>query len=232
MLRLFRVLVIAIAAVSAATVAIPAHAADSPRELLVSAAFGTRDKATALARIDSALRGAEATLARRPADREAQLQRALAISYRGKLNRNRGDLIVARKVFEALVAAQPGDPESLMALAGWNLGAIIELGPMMARAGLGARKGWGLKALDRAVALGAGRPIFSAFASFTRIQLDAADVAEARRLAEMAVAAAATTPVDRIMQRQAAALLPLLRAGNGKAAARSAGLLLPFGRLQ
>jgi hypothetical protein len=119
-----------------------------------------------------------------------------------------------------------------MALAGWNLGAVIELGSTMARVGLGARKAWGLQALDRAVALGGGRPLFLAFASFTRIQLDPGDVAEARRLAELAVAGQAATPIDRIMQRQAAALLPLLRAGNGKAASRSAALLLPFGRLE
>ena len=228
----FRRLIAPVAIVSAIAAVQPALAAPTPREMLLSAAFGTRDKAVALARIDAALRGADATLARNPSDREAQLQRALAISYRGKLNRNRSDLVAARAGFEALVAARPGDPESLMALAGWNLGAVIELGPMMARAGLGARKAFGLQALARAVSLGSGRPLFPAFASFTRIQLDPRDVKEALRLAELAVAGAAATPVDRIMQRQAASLLPLLRAGNGKAAARSAAFLLPFGRLQ
>ena len=230
--RLSYCLSAAIAAASISFTAAPAFAADTPRDLLVSAAFGTRDKSVALARIASALRGTEAALARNPADREAQLQRALALSYRGKLNRNRADLIAARKGFEALVASRPGDAESLLALAGWNLGAVIELGPMMARAGLGARKALGLKALDRAVALGDGRAMFPAFASFTRIQLDPADIEEARRLAELAVSAVAATQVDRIMQRQAAAILPLLRAGNGKAAAKSATLMLPFGRIE
>lgn len=232
MMRLLNGLAIWVAAVSAFAFAAPADAAPTPRELLISAAFGTRDKAVALARIETALRGAEAAIARRPADREARLQRALAISYRGKLNRNRADLILARKSFEALVASQPGDAESLMALAGWNLGAVIELGSTMARVGLGARKAWGLQALDRAVALGGGRPLFLAFASFTRIQLDPGDVKEARRLAELAAAAPATTPVDRIMQRQAASLLPLLRAGKGDAASKTAAFLLPFGRLE
>ena len=197
-------------AASLALLATPAQA-QTPRELLVSAAYGTRDKAVALARVETALRNADATLARSPNDREAQLQRALAIGYRGKLKRNRGDLLVARKGFEALIASRPADAEPLMALAGWDLGAIIELGPMMARAGLGARKSRGIEALDRAVALAAGRPLFPAFASITRIQVDPADVKEARRLAELALAGAATTALDRIMQRHAAALLPLLR---------------------
>jgi hypothetical protein len=74
--------------------------------------------------------------------------------------------------------------------------------------------------------------MFAAFASLTRIQLDPSDVKEARRLAELAVSAVAATHVDKIMQRQAAALLPLLRAGNGKAAAKSATLMLPFGRVE
>jgi hypothetical protein len=230
--RVLHGLAISIAAVSAIAFTAPAFAADTPRELLVSAAFGTRDKQVALSRIDSALRGAEAALARNPADHEARLQRALAIGYRGKLNRSRADLMVARKGFEELIASQPRDAEALMALAGWNLGAVIELGPMMARAGLGARKAWGLQALDRAVSLGAGQPLYFAVASFTRIQLDPGDIKEARRLAELAVAAIPRTPVDRIMQLRAAALLPLLRAGNGSAAAKSAGFMLPFGRLQ
>jgi hypothetical protein len=232
MARAFHLHAVALVALASFGVASPVRAAASPRELLVSAAFGTRDKAVALARIDLALKGAEAILARQPKDHEARLQRAMALSYRGKLTRNRADLVAARQGFESLVASRPGDAEPLMALAGWNLGAIIELGPLMARAGLGARKAPGIQQLDRAVALGAGRPLFTAFASFTRIQLDPNDIVESRRLAELAIAAIATTQIDKIMQRQAAALLPLLRAGNGKAAAKSATILLPFGRLQ
>ncbi|MDB5720473.1 MAG: hypothetical protein JWP15_1091 [Alphaproteobacteria bacterium] len=231
-MRAYHCLSAALAISCAVGAASPAWAGDTPRELLISAAFGTHDKAVALARIDAALKGAEAALARNPRDREARLQRAMAISYRGKLNRNRSDLVAARESFEALVKSQPGDPESLMALAGWNLGAIIELGPFMARAGLGARKAQGMQALDRAVVLGGGHPLFTAFASFTRIQLDPSDVAESRRLAELAVSQIAATQIDRIMQRQAATLLPLLRAGNGRAAAKTASILLPFGRLQ
>jgi hypothetical protein len=209
----------------------PALAAATPRDFLVSAAFATRDKGTALARINAAVSAADALLARNPGDYEARLQRAVAISYRGKLTRNRGDLVAARQAFERLVVAQPRDAEAQMALAGWNLGAVIELGPFMARTALGARSATGLQALDRSVALGGGRPLFPAFASLTLIQLDPKQVDRSRRLAEAAVQDKAASPIDRIMQRQAAALIPLLREGNGKAAAKAATRLLPFGEL-
>lgn len=221
-----------LAFVAVLAVASPAFAADSPRELLVSAAFGTRDRAIALARIDAAIKCADRVLAHDPADREARLQRAMAIGYRGKLKRNRADLIAARGTFEALVLAQPRDAEAQMALAGWHLGAVIELGSLMARTGLGARKAVGLQALERAIALGGGRSLYPAYASMTLIQLDPDDIARGRKLAEAAVNARVATPIDLLMQRQAAALLTALRPGNGKAAARTAKQLLPFGRLQ
>ena len=218
-------------AVAALVAPQPACAAESPRDFLVSAAFATHDKGTALTRINAALKAADALLARNPADYEARLQRAVAISYRGKLTRSRADLVAAREAFEALVAAQPRDAEAQMALAGWNLGAVIELGPFMARAALGARRASGLQELDRSLALGRGRPLFPAFASLTLIQLDPSDVARSRRLAEAAVQEKAASPIDRIMQHQVAALIPLLRDGNGKAAAKAAVRLLPFGQL-
>lgn len=207
-------------------------AAETAREILTTAAFSPSDKATALARIDRAIKSAEAVLAHDPNDREAHLQRALAISYRGKLTRSRSDLLVARRGFETAVAADPRSAEAQMALAGWHLGAVIELGSFMARTLLGARKDTGLQALDRSLALGGDRAFFPAVASLHRIQLDPGDVAGTRRLAETAVKARADTPIDRLMQKQAAILLESLRKGDGKAAAKIAKLLLPFGRLR
>jgi len=210
----------------------PAAAAETPRDILMGAAFTVPDKATALARIDRALKLAEAALARNSKDADARLQRAMAISYRGKLTRSRADVLAARRDFEALAAANPRHAEVQLALAGWHLESVAELGGLVARTALGARKATGLQTLNRALALGGNRALFPAFASMIRIQADPADVAGARRLAETALKADASNPVDRMMQRQAAALLPALRKGDGKAAARSAKLLLPFGRVR
>jgi hypothetical protein len=218
------------AIVATAVISCPA-AAETPRALLITAAFHTPDKQTALSRISTALKGAEAAVARNPKDMDARLQCALAISYRGKLTRNRGDLVTARKAFEAVVAADPTNAEAQMALAGWHLGAVIELGPMLARTALGARKATGIEALNQAIRLGGDRPIFPAFASLTHIQLNPGDIPGTRRLAEAAVKRRAATPIDQIMQKQAAALLQALRGGDGKAAAKTAKMLLPFGRI-
>lgn len=219
-------------AACAAIVAVAAPAsAQSARDHLVKAAFSARDKPTALVSVSAALAAADATLARTPGDREAQLQRAIATGYRGKLRRNRGDVQAARKQFEALVAANPRDAEAQMALGGWHLGTIIELGSVVARTGLGARKERGLQALGASLGASGGRAVFPAYASLTRIMIDPKDVAGARQLAETAVRARVARPEDRIMQRHAATLLPLLRAGNGKAAAALAHTLMPFGRL-
>lgn len=207
-------------------------AAQNAREILTSAAFTPSDKPTALASIERAVQAADAVLARNPTDREARLQKALAISYRGKLTRGRGDLATARRTFEAAVAADPNNADAQMALAGWHLGAVIEVGPLLARTMLGARKATGLHAMDRAVALGGNRAFYPALASLHRIQLDPNDVASAQRLAEAAIKAGAPTALDRILQKQASTLLASLRKGNGKASAKLAAQLMPFGRLR
>ena len=217
----------------AAVIALPAPAfAATPRELLVSAAFSTTDKATALARIAAAEKASAAALARNARNRDAQLQHAIAIGYRGQLKRNLHDVKIARRAFEALVASDASDPEAQMALAGWHLGSIIELGSLTARAALGARREAGLRSLDRAVALGRGNAFFPGYASMLRIRLAPSDVAAARQLAEAAVRAPAPTPIDRIIKQRAAALLVPLKAGKGKDAAALATKLMAFGRVQ
>jgi hypothetical protein len=210
----------------------PAAAAENAREILMTAAFASTDKATALAGIDRALKAADAVLVRSPGDQEARLQHALAISYRGKLTRSRTDIMAARRGFEAVLAADPRSADANMAIAGWHLGSIIELGPLLAATMLGAKRSVGLKALDRAVALGGNRAFFPALACLHRIQLDPGDVRSALNLAETAVKADANTPADRVMQKFAAALLVPLRKGNGGAAAKAAKLLLPFARVR
>jgi len=214
-----------------ATVAIISPAqAQHARDILMDAAYASPDKATAQARIGRAIAVADAALKRNPRDQEARLQRGLAISYRGKLTRTRADLLTARRDLEAVVAADPRNPEAQLALAGWHLGAVIELGPMMARTVLGARKATGVQALDRSLALGSDRACIAAMVSLFRIQLDPSDIAGARRLAEAATRADAGTSFDRLMQKQASALLVSLRKGNGKASAATAERLMPFGR--
>ncbi len=204
-------------------------AAATPRELLTQASFQTTDKAAALALISQALSAAEAILAANPGDREAQMQRAVAIGDRAHLTRSPGDAKASRHMFEAFLAANPHDPEAHLAVATWHLD-TVDAG-FFATTMLGAKKDIGLAELNKAIALGGGRPFFTGFAALFRIRLAPNDVATARALAEQAAAAPAPTPLDRIAKHQAQALLIPLRSGDGRTAALLARKLLPFGRL-
>jgi hypothetical protein len=207
-----------------------ASLAATPRDTLAQAAFSPGNKASALARIDQAKAQVDAVLARAPADREARLLSAMALGYRAKLNRSRGDAVEAGKLFTALAAANPRDPEAQAAVGAWHLDAVTALGGFAANMALGAKKAPGFAAMDRAVALGGDRAMFSGLSALLRLALDPGD-AKARPLAEAAARGTTPTALDQIMQRSAAAVLVPLRAGNTRAAAALAKQLLPFGRI-
>lgn len=214
---------------AAMVIAAPALAS-TPRQILTEAAFQARDQATALAQVAQSEAAANAILARVPNDREASVVRAMAIGYRAKLTRNRADALAARKLFTALVAADPRDPEAEAAIGAWHLDSVAALGGLVAGMVLGAHKADGTAAMDRAVGLGGGRAMFPGLAALLRLALDPAD-ARARVLAEEASRGSTVYPLDRLMQRSAAAVLVLLRAGDKRGAQNLAKQLLPFGRL-
>jgi len=203
--------------------------AATPRDILTQASFMTTDKQTALALINKGLAAAEAILAANSDDKEAQMQRGVAIGDRAHLTRSPGDAKTARRIFETFLAANPNDPEAHLAVATWHLD-TVDAG-FFATTVLGAKRDIGLAELDRAVALSGGRPFFTGFAALMRIRLNPADVATARTLAEQAAAAPAPTALDRIAKHQAQAILIPLRSGDGRTAALLARKLLPFGRL-
>jgi hypothetical protein len=207
-----------------------AHAA-APRDTLIRAAFSTHDKTQALALVNEAIGQTQTMLAQNSGDREAQLQQALGIGYRGQLTRSPTDAKTARRALEALVAAEPRNPEVQLALAGWHLTAVGDLGNFLGRTLLGASRDEGFASLDRAVAMGGDRAFFPAYAALIRIKLNTSDTATALRLAQRAATMPAPTPIDRIIQRAAERLIPDLQAGHGDNAARLAKQLLPFGTI-
>jgi hypothetical protein len=209
-----------------------AASAATPRELLLRAAFVARDKTQALGFIGDALVDTRTMLATNANDREAKLQQALAIGYRGQINRSLTDAKAARGALEALAAADPRNPETETALAGWHLTAVGDLGGFLARSVLGASKATGLATLDRAVALGGNRAFFPAYAALIRIRIDPSDTATPLALAQRAVAAAAPSPLDRVLQGAVQKLIVPLKAGDGSGAATLAKQLLPFGQLK
>lgn len=207
----------------------PVQAA-APRQILAEAAFLTRDKAAALAQIADAEKAAAAALARDPADRDAAFARAMAIGYKAKLARHRGEALEARRLFEALAAADPRDAEAAAAVGTWHLDSVIDLGGIVAGMAIGAKKATGYAMTDRAVALGGNRAMYPGLAALLRLAIDGGDP-RGRVLAEKAAAAATPQPLDRVFQRGAVAILASLKVGDGKATEKLARQLLPFGRL-
>ena len=220
-----------VAAIVLTVTATAGVSAATPRETLIRAAFLTHDKAEALTLVNQAYAQTRTTLAQAPNDGEAKLQQALAIGYRGQLSRSLGDAKAAHAALAALAAANPRDPEAQVAIAGWHLTAVGDLGNFLARSVLGASRAQGLASLDQAVALGGGHAFFPGYAALIRIKLNSSDTAAALKLAQRSAAAPATTPIDRILQRAAVRLIPLLQAGDGAGASKLAAQLLPFGSL-
>ena len=208
----------------------PPALAESPRDMLVHASFADTDKASALAHVSAVDNVTTATLRRAPDDYEAALMQATATGYQAKLTGSRTQAIDARHQFEALTQRNPRNADAQLGLGAWHIGAVYNVGRIMAGAVLGASKGKGFDALDRAVALGGGRASYTAIAALLRLELDPDD-AKGRALADAAARAATPTRLDRIMQRAAGLVLVSLRAGDSKATKTLAARLLPFGRL-
>ena len=220
-----------IIAATLVAVAAPTAQAQTPREILTTAAFQTTSKAKALSLVNQAIAQSDQILAARAGDREATLQRGVAIGYRAKLTRNRTDAKASLAIFQTLAAQNPNDPEAQMVVAGWHLDAIDQLGSLIARTGLGAKAQSGEAALRRGVTLGGDRAFYLGLAALMKIRLNPSAVEEARRWAQAASTAATPTPLDAQMKRAAMAILPALRANDGKTAAGLARKLLPFGKI-
>ena len=204
--------------------------AETPRELLTQASFFDRDLGAARRHVEAASQGATAILQRMPRDGEAALMQAMAIGYDAKLTGSRSQAIAARTAFEALIARDPQNAEAQLALGAWHVGVVFKLGRFIGRAALGAQKTVGIAALDRAVALGGNRALFAGLSALLRLELDPADP-RGLQLADAASHGATPTPLDRIMQRSAVAVLAPIHAHDERAIKTVASQLLPFGQL-
>lgn len=216
-----------VTAVAAVVAPLPA-VAQTARELVIQAAFQDRSQSTALARIDRARAMALAAVQRMPDDQDAAVLAAGALAYRAKLTGSRTEAIEARKQLEAVATRFPRNAEAQIGLGGWHLGVIAKVGRIVGRAMAGAQKGAGLAATERAVTLGGNRAFFAGLAGLLRIETDPADP-RGRALLDQATQAAAPTALDRIIQRNAGAVLASLKQGDAKTARALADRLLPFG---
>jgi len=205
-------------------------AAQTPRELIFQSAFGAQNQATALERVRRALAVASAASQRDPANEEAAVIAAAAQGYVAKLTGSRSEALKARRQFDAAATRFPRNAEAQLGIGAWHLAVVNRVGRLLG-AVVGASKGRGLAGLSRAVALGRDRAFAPGVAGMMLVEADPAD-AQGRAWLEQAVRADAPTVPDRIIQRAAAQVAALLRAGNGQAAQALADRSLPFGWFQ
>lgn len=211
-----------ILAAATASLAVPAFAQSANRELLTQASFAERDRGAALRKVQVAVAATE-----RDTSYEGRLIRATALGYRAKLLGSRSDLTAAKALFEAVVRANPRDPDAQLGLGAWHLATLNKTGGLLGRV-FGANRAAGNGALDKAVALGGNHAFYPGLAALFRLKSDPRDP-RGRQLAEQAARATVATPLDRIMQRAALAVLTPLRAGNNAQIRATAHRLLPFG---
>lgn len=205
-----------------AFVAAPVVAQHPTRELLTQASFVERDKAAALRKVQAAVAATD-----RDSSFEGRLIRATALGYRAKLTGSRSDLTAAKSLFDAVASANPRDAEAQLGVGAWHLATLNKTGSLLGKM-FGATRATGNAALDRAVALGGNRAFYPGLAALFRLKANPGDP-RGRQLAEQASRAGVATPLDRIMQRAAAAVLAQLRTGNAAKVKATAHRLLPFG---
>lgn len=204
---------------------------ESARATLVTAAFQTGSKSTALSLVNKAIGSLNSTLKASPGDRDALLQQGIAYGYRGKLNKSIGDAKKGRQLLETFARKYPSDPEAQIALGGWHMTVIGDVGSLVGSTALGASKSKGKAALSKAVSLGGNRAFFPAYAGMSRIALDADDAANAKTYLVKASRGSTPQEVDRITKKSAARVLALINAGKNDEASKLAEQLLPFGRV-
>jgi tetratricopeptide (TPR) repeat protein len=202
------------------------------RGISTVAAFQTTDRKKAREQLLQAERDFDAALALQPGHPDAQLQKAIAIGYRAKLENNIGLAKQARKNFEALLAKRPNDALVLGALGGWHGEAIATLGKFLAGTALGANAKDGQRYYDKAVASPGADPAVPVFYATTLLNLSPDNAPRARALLQRAVKAPANDGFEQLMQQNARAILAPLEKGDVEAARAEAKRLGPLGTLR
>jgi hypothetical protein len=201
------------------------------RSLLALAAFGTPDKARALALCNQAAGLADAALATRPGYGPALLQKGIAVGYVAKLERSQGKGKAARKLMDEARAAMPGDALAWAALGGWHGEAVATLGGFLAGAALGARKAEAIKAFDTALTRPGSGAVVPTYYAFTLLSLGADNAARAKTLLAQAARAGTDDAFEALMKRHAEQVLPLLQKNDVAGARVLAKRLQPFGTI-
>jgi tetratricopeptide (TPR) repeat protein len=200
------------------------------RATLAIAAYQSRDRASAETLLDQALADAKRARAKAPGHIEGLLQNAIALGYRAKLRQSPGIAKEAKALMEEARKRAPNNGFALAALAGWNGEAVADLGSLIARTVLGARKDESLRYYEAALKADPQSPTIATFYAFTLLRLDAkAYGARAGQLLTRAVALPPRDGFEALLIGQARSVLEAQQANKPRDVARLLGRYQPFG---
>jgi tetratricopeptide (TPR) repeat protein len=201
------------------------------RATLIVASFQATDRDVAKAQVALAEHDFDAALALAPNNIEAQLQKATAIGYHGKLSKSPGLAKETRTRMEAVVARDPSYGLAWASLGGWHAGAVSTLGKFLAGTLLGANTKAAIADFETAVARDPKNPVHPAFYGLTLLDLGTDNAPRAMQMLQTVARIPARDAYESLLKKATAQVLPLLAAGDVKGAQALARQLLPFGKL-
>lgn len=153
-----------------------------------------------------------------PGHLEANLQAAIGLGYRGRLNHSSRDARLARRHIDTALEADPQNPWALAALGGWHGEVVIEAGAFFARALFDAGRSDAIEHYEAAIA--AAPENIPIHASYAKMLLRFHRKRYYDRAEKLLVETLAITPgnaFDRLIRDEAAEVLDTLRSGDEEA---------------
>ncbi len=201
------------------------------RAAIIVASFDTVDRDKAKTLIDQADRDFDAALQLAPNDLEAQLQKATAVGYRGKLAKSPGLAKETRSRMEAVLARDPSNGLAWASLGGWHAGAVSTIGKFLAGTLLGANTKVAIADFETAITKDPRNPVHPAFYGLTLLDMGPDNAPRALQVLQMAARDPARDAYEALLKKAVAQVIPPLSAGDFKTAQDQARKLLPFGKL-
>lgn len=201
------------------------------RATLIAASFETADRDRAKALVDAADHDLDAALVLAPNNIEAQLQKATAVGYRGKLGKSPGLAKETRTRMEAVLARDPNYGLAWASLGGWHAAGVTTLGKFLAGTMLGANTKAAVSNFETALARDPRSPIETAFYALTLLDLGTDNAPRALQLLQSLARLPTRDAYESQLKAGAAPIAPLIARGDVKGAQTLARRLLPFGKL-
>lgn len=179
--------------------------------------------------LNDAIAAAEAALKLAPDHVEANLQWAIALGYRARLDVSMGDARRARQRIEMALAHDPENPWANAALAGWHGEVRDTLGGFIAGAVMGASKKKCFRAFDRALALDPENPAIRFWYAHILLRFDRRDrTGRAQELLQAGIALAPRTTFEASLQALSAHVLAALQTKDKKTLKQALADTMPF----